>query len=60
MINVYQIVEEKKAFLKIEENNLYIIFKINKDLLGNEEISIKLKSENLSLEYLYKFIQRNK
>ena len=50
IINIYQIFEEKKAFLKIEDNKLYIIFKINKGLVGNEEISIKLKSENLSLD----------
>lgn len=54
VLNIYQIFEQKNASIKIEENYLCIIINVNKGLVGNEKISLKLVPKSLSLENICK------
>ena len=54
VLNIYQIFEQKNASIKIEDNYLCIIINVNKGLVGNENISLKLVPKSLSLENICK------
>ncbi len=48
--NLYDIFEEKNYSIKIENNKLFLIIKLNKGIKGDENINIELFSKNFSLQ----------
>ena len=47
--NIQDIFEEKKVYIKIENGNIFLIFKIHKIGKGEDFISIELNKKSLSL-----------